>query len=217
MKDYQLIIFDWDGTLMDSAAKIVSCMQLAAQQCGVPVPDAPAVGNIIGISLRPAIQMLFNTQDESLTDALLEGYKTAYLEKDVTPCPLFDGTHELLTSLKQQNKILAVATGKARRGLDRAWKNTQTGHFFTTSRTACEAASKPSSDMLEQILTETGVSASDAIMVGDTVFDMQMAEQIGMDRLAVSYGVHDSHRLSAHNPVAIVDTVTDMHSILLPR
>lgn len=217
MKDYQLIIFDWDGTLMDSAAKIVSCMQLAAQQCDVPVPDAQAVGNIIGISLRPAIQILFDTQDEQLTDALFDGYKAAYLEKDITPCPLFEGTLELLSSLRQRDKTLAVATGKARRGLDRAWKNTQTGHFFTTSRTACEAASKPSSDMLEQILSETGISASDAIMIGDTVFDMQMAEQIGMDRLAVSYGVHDSDRLAAHNPVAIVNTVSEMRPILLPR
>ena len=217
MKDYQLIIFDWDGTLMDSAAKIVSCMQPAAQQCDVPVPDAQAVGNIIGISLRPAIQILFDTQDEQLTDALFDGYKAAYLEKDITPCPLFEGTLELLSSLRQRDKTLAVATGKARRGLDRAWKNTQTGHFFTTSRTACEAASKPSSDMLEQILSETGISASDAIMIGDTVFDMQMAEQIGMDRLAVSYGVHDSDRLAAHNPVAIVNTVSEMRPILLPR
>ncbi|WP_018981468.1 HAD-IA family hydrolase [Salinimonas chungwhensis] len=215
MKDYQLIIFDWDGTLMDSAGKIVSCMQQAAAQCDVPIPDAHAVGNIIGISLRPAIQILFNTRDDKLTDALLTAYKDAYLEKDVTPCPLFTGTMDMLNTLSAHNKTLAVATGKARRGLDRAWKNTQTGHFFVTSRTACEADSKPSPDMLRQILSETGFSAHDALMVGDTVYDMQMAQEIGMDRLAVSYGVHESDRLAAHEPVAIVDSIYHMQTFLL--
>lgn len=211
---YKVIIFDWDGTLMDSAAKIVSCMQLAAQQCQVAIPSAEAVGSIIGISLKPAIMKLFNTEDEQLADRLVGAYKQVFVERDSTPCPLFEGVEVMLDDLKTQGKTLTVATGKARRGLDRAWRNTGTGHYFTASRCADDAQSKPSPDMLTQLLDELNLEPADAVMVGDTVYDMQMAQAIGMDRIGVSYGVHAQVHLEVHEPVAIVHSIHELHALL---
>ena len=157
---------------------------------------------------------LFATTDDDLADKLVEAYKHAYIAQDQTPCPLFDGAEQLLQRLQNAGATLAVATGKARRGLDRAWANTGTGHYFSTSRCADEAESKPSSDMLEQILAELNVSAERAVMIGDTSYDMQMAEQIGMDRIGVSYGVHAEEHLERHNPIAIVDSIESLSNVL---
>lgn len=211
---YKLVIFDWDGTLMDSANKIVNCMQIAAKQCDMPIPTYEEVGHIIGISLKPAIMQLFSITDSALGDRLVQAYKDAFVSVDVTPCPLFDGVEEMLGSLKTAGCILAVATGKARRGLDRAWKQTNTGNYFSASRTADEAESKPSSDMLEQLLDELGFEANDAVMIGDTTYDMQMAKSIGMDRIGVSYGVHAQVHLEALEPVALVHSIEELKTAL---
>ncbi|MBU2976708.1 HAD-IA family hydrolase [Alteromonas sp. C1M14] len=215
MKVYKFVIFDWDGTLMDSAAKIAHCMQLAAKRCDVGVPTFEQVGQIIGISLRPAIQTLFQITDDTLTDKLVEAYKTVFLQQDQTPSPLFPGVHDLLTALGDDNRILAVATGKARRGLERAWDNTQTRAYFTYSRTADDAESKPSPDMILQLLAEAKVSPEEAVMVGDTTFDMQMARDAGIDRIGVSYGVHGQVHLERFAPVALVHSVYELERFLL--
>ncbi len=215
MKAYQLVIFDWDGTLMDSAAKIIRCMQNAARHCEVSIPTDDEVAHIIGISLKPAIMQLFRTQDEQLADRLVQAYKEAYLREDTIPCPLFEGAEDLLSVLSEKGKTLAVATGKARRGLDRAWRDTHTGRFFTTSRCADEAHSKPSPDMLLQILDELNISANDALMIGDTTYDMQMAQAIGMDRVGVSYGVHAQVNLEKHHPETIVHSIAELQDWLL--
>ena len=211
---YKLVIFDWDGTLMDSADKIVNCMQLAAKQCDMPIPTYEEVGHIIGISLKPAIMQLFSITDSELGDRLVQAYKEAFVSVDVTPCPLFPDVEKLLSSLKTAGCTLAVATGKARRGLDRAWKQTNTGAFFSASRTADEAQSKPSPDMLLQLLDELGFEASDAVMIGDTTYDMQMAKTIGMDRIGVSYGVHAQVHLEALEPVALVHSIKELQAAL---
>ncbi len=211
---YKLVIFDWDGTLMDSAAKIVSCMQLAAEHCDMPIPTYDEVGHIIGISLKPAIKQLFNIEDDELAERLVVAYKDAFVSRDTTPCPLFDGVEQLLSNLKEAGCTLAVATGKARRGLDRAWAQTGTGHFFSASRTADEAESKPSPDMLLQLLDELGFETNDAVMIGDTTYDMQMAKTIGMDRVGVSYGVHAQVHLEALSPVALVHSISELEAAL---
>jgi phosphoglycolate phosphatase len=211
---YKLVIFDWDGTLMDSADKIVNCMQLAAKQCDMPIPTYEEVGHIIGISLKPAIMQLFSITDSELGDRLVQAYKEAFVSVDVTPCPLFPDVEKLLSNLKTAGCTLAVATGKARRGLDRAWKQTNTGVFFSASRTADEAQSKPSPDMLLQLLDELGFEASDAVMIGDTTYDMQMAKTIGMDRIGVSYGVHAQVHLEALEPVALVHSIKELQAAL---
>jgi phosphoglycolate phosphatase len=209
---FKYFIFDWDGTVMDSASKIVNCMQIAAKQSSLPVPSAKEVEHIIGISLKPAIMQLFNINEEK-ADEVVFHYKNAFLAKDTTPCPLFDGAVETLTTLKK-SASLAVATGKARRGLERAWELTQSKHFFEVSRCADEAESKPSSDMLLQILEHWNVKAEEVLMIGDTVYDMQMAENIGMPRVAVSYGVHDKDALEKHRPLKVVDHFSELLSFI---
>lgn len=217
MKKYKLVIFDWDGTLMDSAAKIIRCMQRAAVDCQMPVPSNDAVAHIIGISLTPAIKQLFSLDDDRKAAEIVAAYKAAYIAEDKTPCPLFDGVPAMLASLNNTGTTLAVATGKARRGLDRAWRDTDTGNYFTASRTADDADSKPSPDMLLQLLDELSISADEAIMVGDTIYDMQMAKAIGMDRLGVSYGVHAQVHLEKEKPEIIVHSIQEMHDWFLPR
>lgn len=212
---YKLVIFDWDGTLMDSAAKIINCMQIAAKHCDVDIPSAEAVSHIIGVSLKPAIKQLFSIDDDALAERLVLAYKEAFVSHDATPCPLFNGVNELLTALKGEGAMLAVATGKARRGLDRAWSQTGTGHFFIASRCADDAQSKPSPDMLLQILDELSISAHDAVMIGDTTYDMQMAKSIGMRRIGVSYGVHAQVHLEALAPEIIVHSIGELQQFLL--
>ena len=212
---YKLVIFDWDGTLMDSADKIINCMQIAAKHCDMPVPSADAVSHIIGISLKPAIKQLFGIDDDALAERLVLAYKEAFVSHDATPCPLFNGVQELLLALKAEGATLAVATGKARRGLDRAWSQTETGHFFSASRCADDAQSKPSPDMLLQILDELKISAHDAVMIGDTTYDMQMAKSIGMRRIGVSYGVHAQVHLEALAPETIVHSIGELQQFLL--
>lgn len=214
---HKLVIFDWDGTLMDSASKIINCMQTAARHCEVDVPDADAVANIIGISLLPAIKQLFSISDDALAEKIKEAYKNAFVEQDNTPSPLFQGVMPMLNQLYADNRAMAVATGKARRGLNRAWQQTNTKHFFSASRCADDAESKPSPDMLIQLLDELQVSPSEAVMVGDTVYDMQMAEQIGMDRIGVSYGVHAPEHLELHAPLNICASVSELHKTLMSR
>ncbi|MBQ4829772.1 HAD-IA family hydrolase [Alteromonas sp. CI.11.F.A3] len=212
---YKLVIFDWDGTLMDSADKIINCMQIAAKLCEMPVPSADAVSHIIGISLKPAIKQLFGIDDDALAERLVLAYKEAFVSHDATPCPLFNDVQELLLALKAEGATLAVATGKARRGLDRAWLQTETGHFFSASRCADDAQSKPSPDMLLQILDELKISAHDAVMIGDTTYDMQMAKSIGMRRIGVSYGVHAQVHLEALAPETIVHSIGELQQFLL--
>jgi phosphoglycolate phosphatase len=201
---FEYIIFDWDGTVMDSAAKIVACMQKAAELAQIEVPTTAQVEHIIGISLHPAIKQLFSIDDKK-ADEIATHYKSVFLEQDKIASRLFDKATETLIHLKQSAR-LAVATGKARRGLERAWKHTNTKHFFELSRCADEAESKPSSDMLVQIIKEWNIEPQQALMVGDTIYDMQMAEKIGMPRVGVSYGVHDKAELLRHKPLSIIDS-----------
>ena len=209
---FEYIIFDWDGTVMDSAAKIVACMQKAAAMGQINIPTKEQVEHIIGISLHPAIKQLFSIGNDK-ADEIVTHYKSVFLDQDKTACPLFANASETLTHLNRSAR-LAVATGKARRGLERAWENTNTKHFFELSRCADEAESKPSSDMLLQILEEWRIEPEQALMVGDTVYDMQMAENIGMPRVGVSYGVHDKIELLKHKPLTIIDSFDMMKSFV---
>ncbi|CAI8179134.1 MAG: 5'-nucleotidase [Glaciecola sp. HTCC2999] len=213
MMQYQCVIFDWDGTVMDSADKIIACMQHAASVCQLPIPTNKEVAHIIGISLAPAISQLFSLTHETKIQQVVEAYKYAFLSIDKTPCPLFDGILELFTHI-QPHVSLAVATGKARRGLERAWQATNTKQFFIDSCTADEAQSKPHPDMLEQILARQGFNASQCLMVGDTTYDMQMAQAIGMDRIGVDYGVHQPQQLNLHHPKGIISHPLELINFL---
>jgi phosphoglycolate phosphatase len=205
---FKYIIFDWDGTVMDSAGKIVACMQKAAKLSELPIPSAQQVEHIIGISLLPAIQQLFSIGEVEAAK-VSSHYKSVFLNEDKTACPLFPSALTTLENLSQHAQ-LAVATGKARRGLERAFDLTQTRSFFENSRCADEAESKPSSDMLIQLLNDWEIKPEEALMVGDTIYDMQMAQNINMPRVAVSFGVHSVDKLAVHEPLEIIDNFADI-------
>ncbi|MBU2222928.1 MAG: HAD-IA family hydrolase [Gammaproteobacteria bacterium] len=210
MSAVKVVIFDWDGTVMDSVGKIVSCVQRAAVEVQVTVPTYDEAKQIIGLSLDPAFARLFPAADAPTRLALCEAYKDIYLHHDKTATPLFSGAIELFTELQQQGYLLAVATGKMRRGLNRIFEETQTGHFFTTSRCADEAQSKPHPQMLEQILVELKLHSSEAIMVGDTVHDLAMAHAISMPRVGITHGVHKATDFAPFAPKAVIDSLPEL-------
>jgi phosphoglycolate phosphatase len=209
-RQFDLIVFDWDGTLMDSEAKIVSCMQAAAVDVGIPDPGAEAIRDIIGLGLNEAMQALFPEQAPVHRAELVERYRRHFLELDATGMPLFPGVTQGLTQLAQQGYLLAIATGKARRGLDRVLDDTGMRHLFVSSRCADEAFSKPHPQMLEDILDQTGVDAGRTLMVGDTVYDMEMARSAKVAGLAVSYGVHARERLLDCGALACLDSFPEV-------
>jgi len=209
-----LVVFDWDGTVMDSIGRIVSSMQAAARHSDLVVPSDFAVKQIIGLSLDPALDVLFPgvTADKRLQ--LFTHYRDHYVIHDTTPTPLFDGVEQVLQQLKAQNVLLAVATGKARKGLQRMFDETGLAKYFDTSRCADEAQSKPHPDMLQQILLELDIKAEHAIMVGDTSHDMKMAQAIAMPRVGVTHGVHGRDVLSQFAPKAIIDTIPELLQVI---
>ena len=212
---YRLIIFDWDGTLMDSAHKIVRCFQAAAADTGLPTPGKEEVHAIIGLGLAEAFNELFAGQPDPLIRAAVERYRDHFLHLDNTHMPLFPGVAQGLQELHERGVKLAVATGKARRGLDRVLAETRTGHLFSATRCSDEAGSKPHPRMILDLLETTRTPAEAALMIGDTEFDMEMAARAGVDRVAVTYGVHEQQRLLTHTPLACLDSFTAVHQWLL--
>ncbi|WP_019606429.1 HAD family hydrolase [Teredinibacter turnerae] len=205
-----LYIFDWDGTISNSAAKIVSCMNAAIVQAGLPAVEDEAIKNIIGLGLPEAVaQLLPGISDEQL-QAVRDGYSAFFIDADVKPSPFFDGVMDTLQTLAAQGHILTVATGKSRRGLDRVLGKLELTDFFHGSRCADETASKPDPKMLLELLAEFDVDAADAVMIGDTEYDMAMAQAIDMPRIAVSFGAHHIDRLRPYNPELCVDHFGDI-------
>ncbi|RUO73992.1 HAD family hydrolase [Pseudidiomarina sediminum] len=200
---YQLIVFDWDGTLMDSIGRIVSSMQATARQLALPVPATDAVKGIIGLSLAPAIERLFGQLAAPTYAKFLDVYRDQYVTLDTTPTPLFDGVPELLDDLRGQGYLLAVATGKARRGLDRVMTESQLHEVFVATRCADESASKPNPQMLHEIMQATGVTPQQTLMIGDSDHDLAMARAANVDALAVSFGALEltSHSHYQQHPV----------------
>ncbi len=209
-----LVVFDWDGTVMDSVGRIVSSVQAAARNTGLLVPSAYAVKQIIGLSLEPAFNTLFPGINATQRQQLFDHYRDHYMLRDTTPTPLFAGVEQVLKQLRQQNVLLAVATGKARKGLSRMFAETGLEQYFDTSRCADEAESKPHPDMLQQILRELDVKAGQAVMVGDTSHDMKMAQAIHMPRVGVTHGVHGRDVLSQFAPKAIIDSIPQLLTVL---
>lgn len=207
---YQLIIFDWDGTLMDSVGRIVSSMQHTARVVGLTVPSDDAVRDIIGISLLPAIDRLFGRLDESQMAHFMRVYRQQYVHDDTTPSALFEGAHELLKGLRERGLRLAVATGKARHGLVRVWQETNSGDYFDFSRCADESESKPSPKMLFELTQQAGVPVHKALMIGDSIHDMRMAQRAKMSAIGVSFGAHDAAQLRAHGAIAIIDQLQQL-------
>ena len=207
MKNKSLIIFDWDGTLMDSVGLIVDAMRYAAEKHGLTVTDE-ATKSIIGIALVDAFPILF-PNDSDKYDELLATYSEYYV-KHCDNDKLFDGIKELIQDLHAQGKTLAIATGKKRKGLQRVLPNSGIQAFFTLTKTADETAGKPNPLMLEQILVETGTRIENAVFIGDSIHDIRMANAIQMDSIAVSYGCEKADVLAKENPTLIVDSVEQL-------
>ena len=210
----KLVIFDWDGTLFDSVGQIVASLQFAAQQFQQPLTDDDAK-SIIGLGLPEVAQRLFPSVPELHVD-ILQAYSEHYVANSVEDA-WFEGISDMLYALKEEGIKLAVATGKSRKGLDRVLKQTNSEELFVTTRAASETRSKPHPLMLEEILAETGVQAEHAIMVGDTSYDLEMAMNIAMPSVGVTYGVHTVETLLQFKPLSVVDDVSSLHEFLLAK
>lgn len=217
MNEYKLVVFDWDGTLMDSISRIVSSIQAAAEYCQQEVPTVRQAKDIIGLSLPKAFETLFPVASEEVRAALREQYKQQYLVHNTTPAPLFNDALPLLDALNKNKRLVAVATGKARDGLDRVIGETQTGRYFHATRCADETLSKPEPDMLLSLLQELDVAPEHALMIGDSSFDLEMAQSAGVDSIGVTLGVHDREVLERYKPISIVDTLSELHQLLFPK
>lgn len=208
MKPYALLIFDWDGTLMDSAAHITQCMRNAIAIVGAEPRTDIEIRHIIGLGLDEAIQHLYPDKPLSRIREISDEYRQEFLVRTKHGSDLFAGARETLYALAGQGYDLAIATGKSRRGLDKVLDETGLYELFPITRCADETCSKPHPLMLEEILTDYDAVPQDALMIGDSEYDLLMALNIGMDSLAVSYGVHDLERLLQHQPRGHVDNVT---------
>ena len=216
MKDqpYRLLVFDWDGTLIDSIERIVNSLQYASRRvCGIGLSDDKA-RSVIGLGLREAIEQLLPQLDALAVKSVADCYRQNFLYESTVPELLFDGVEELLQQLVADSYTLAVATGKSRAGLDRAMDKHKLGHYFVTTRCAGETRSKPHPEMLNSILDELETPAIHAVMIGDSEHDMVMAGNAGVDAIGVTHGVEEAESLMAHNPLACLDDITDLYEFL---
>lgn len=204
-RDYDLLVFDWDGTLMDSERRIVGCVRAAIESVGAPNRTEAEIREIIGLGLREAVLALFPEADEGFVQRLVSAYRDCYLAQGGEASPLFPGVREVIEVLYAAGYRLAVATGKSRRGLERGFRETGLGRWFHASRCADETISKPHPQMLVELMTELRVPPTRTLMIGDTVYDLEMARRAGAHALGVTYGVHAPRRLRALRPVALLD------------
>lgn len=211
---FDLIVFDWDGTLYDSTALIVRCIQDACADLGVPVPSNEAAAYVIGLGLQDALRHAVPGLESTRYPALAQRYRHHYFARQ-HELSLFEGTLEMLQALKSRHHWLAVATGKARRGLDEALANAQLAGLFDGTRTADETASKPDPRMLLELMREFGADAERTLMIGDTTHDLQLALNAGTPSLAVSYGAHSHEAFDAYGPLAVLHSTAELHRWLI--
>lgn len=206
---YDLIVFDWDGTLLDSAGAIVHAIQAASRDLGLPVPDDQRARHVIGLGLADALQHAVPELKPENYQAMVERYRFHYLSGD-HELNLFAGVPEMLKTLKEAGYMLAVATGKSRLGLERALDHSGLRPMFLSSRCADECHSKPHPQMLEELMAEFGVTPEVTLMIGDTSHDLLMAKNAGVDALGVTYGAHPHEHLLDHKPLACLHTIEEL-------
>jgi phosphoglycolate phosphatase len=212
-KNFDLIVFDWDGTLMDSTATIVKCIQASARDLGLPIPDDKAAAYVIGLGLQDAMQGALPDLDPKYYPRIVERYRYHYLASD-WQLTLFDGAREMLDELSQQGYFLAVATGKSRVGLNRALNEVKLLSLFNATRCADETFSKPHPAMLHELTRELGQNMARTVMIGDTTHDLQMAINAGAAGIAVQYGAHSEAELKALNPLHSAKSIPELHAWL---
>jgi phosphoglycolate phosphatase len=206
---YPLLVFDWDGTLIDSARTIVACIQAACRDLGLTVPDDARASHVIGLGLKDALSYAIPGLPADDYGRVVEAYRRHFLALD-PGIPLFPGAQAMLAGLKARGHILAIATGKSRAGLERALDNTGLRPLFAASRCADECASKPAPDMLSELMEELGANAVDTLMIGDTVHDLQMAARAAVQAVAVSHGAHPRGDLVALAPLACLANIDEL-------
>ncbi len=211
---FDLIAFDWDGTLFDSTALITRCIQAAAVDLGLDRPSDADASYVIGMGLQEALAHAVPGLEPARYPELGLRYRHHYFaaQHEVT---LFKGTLEMLAALKARHHWLTVATGKSRRGLDEALKVVELQGLFDGSRTADETAGKPHPQMLHELMREFGAEPARTLMIGDTSHDLQMALNAGTASVGVSYGAHDHETFDAFNPLHIAHSVPDLHDWLI--
>ncbi|WP_031433249.1 HAD family hydrolase [Methylomarinum vadi] len=200
-KQFDLIIFDWDGTLVDSIDWIVRCLQHAAVECGCQVPDKESAREIIGLSIERAMETLFPGIDGSTQEQLIRLYSQQFFSKQFGREDLFEGVYDMLGNFKQDGYKLAVATGKKNAGLVEAMTSTGVVEMFDITRSADQTASKPNPLMIDEIVAAMNVSKARTLMVGDSVHDLQMARNAGVAAIAVACGAHRCEVLRQHQPL----------------
>jgi phosphoglycolate phosphatase len=210
----RLLVFDWDGTLMDSEAKIVASMRAAGDDLGLESLDDRTLRNVIGLGLKEAIEMLYPRAVLETHRAFADRYRHHFLSGDAEGSTFFAGALALIQDLYRSDMLLGVATGKSRRGLNRALAELDCGEFFHATRCADETFSKPHPQMLLEIMDELGVAPEETVMIGDTEYDLQMANNAGVKAIGVSYGVHERERLMQHQPLICVDSIQDLMACL---
>ena len=214
MRRFDLIAFDWDGTLFDSTAIITRCIQLAVQDVGGTVPTAEAAAYVIGMALMPALAHAAPDVPQEKYPLLNERYRHHYVRHQ-DDLSLFDGVLELLHQLRERQHLLAVATGKSRAGLNHVLDSTELHHVFDGSRTADETAGKPNPLMLQELMAEFDIPPERTLMIGDTTHDLEMAHHAGCASIGVSYGAHEPDAFARWNPLFIAHSVPELRQWLL--
>jgi len=211
---FDLIVFDWDGTLFDSTALIARCIQAAAADLDLPVPSDEAASHVIGLGLTEALQHAVPSLPAARYPELGQRYRHHYFNRQ-HELVLFPGTLEMLQALKARNHWLAVATGKSRRGLDEALQTVQLHGLFDATRTADETAGKPHPRMLLELMAAIGAAPGRTLMVGDTTHDLQLARNAGTASVAVSFGAHAPASFAALGPLHVAHSTADLAAWLL--
>ena len=213
VRKFDLLVFDWDGTLLDSAGAIVSSLKSACRDLDLPEPSTDVARHVIGLGLGDALRLAVPDLVDDQYPQMIERYSHHYLSRD-HDLHLFDGVPELIADLKASGYLLAVATGKSRSGLNRSLLHSGLGRFFSATRCGDECFSKPHPQMLVELMDEFAALPERTLMIGDTTHDLQMAINAGVAGLAVAYGAHSAQELDALNPLARLGNVDELSAWL---
>lgn len=218
MKQFPLLVFDWDGTLVDSIERIVTSLQFASRQTVDIHLSETQARDVIGLGLMEAIAKLhpeLDTQQHSAKlNNIADAYRQHYLHDNKVPAPLFNGVNQLLNELRADGYTLAISTGKSRAGLEQSINEHQVADYFSTTRCAGENKSKPHPEMLHEILDELNFPATQTLMIGDSEHDLKMASNADIKSIGVTHGVHDAATLNKHNPLTCLTDITELSAYL---
>ncbi|HKO88691.1 MAG TPA: HAD-IA family hydrolase [Burkholderiales bacterium] len=211
---YDLIVFDWDGTLINSASAIAECIQEACRDAGVPVPETARARHVIGMGLYAALEYATPGLSPEEYRCVIDHYGRHYITRDAH-LPLFEGTVPMLEALEARGHTLAIATGKSTAGLRRALQNTGLDGRFRATRCADQCTPKPAPDMLLELMDEFNVSKDRTLMIGDTTHDLGMAKNAGVAAVGISHGAHPLEQLRGMEPIALLHSTFELHQWLL--